>query len=496
MPIPRTRPRTYFGHSCPWMNHESTLEWRNLWQDSFMSVRSPAILTVCLLLTCGFWEGMALAQITTDPPKEATETVFRLPEGVKSLDRGIPVRVALLDGVRFQGKAERWSPDGLEGDFGQIEWKKMSVADHYRLWRTCLVNSGMDAAEGWAGLLVGLELREAEPRFIQRARSRLRTLASEDRMPEIESVINAAVASGRTLQKEQDAARAAQELQVSPPHQRVIGTDKWSLPDAEQQARCAAKAREAHEQKLSPFAMKVAEGASAMVIGNASLKQLALLAARLDALHQDLVRLFEGANPHNIFPGRLVVILVPDRDQLRLLAAENFRQVVPGELDGMLFYDGHDPVIMMIGGDDPSERYEQIAHLFIRAFLHAHRSARALPPWLDSGLVDVLTERMVPDAKESLGRRTRALTAMRAGRHPQWLLEVERDDPRIWPDGPARDLAYVLTTRLWEENPRAMVGLVNDIKDGAAPNDVLRRRFGQRPPEYMNDSATWFRFND
>ena len=63
-------------------------------------------------------------------------------------------------------------------------------------------------------------------------------------------------------------------------------------------------------------------------------------------------------------------------------------------------------------------------------------------------------------------------------------------------DGPARDLAYVLTTRLWEENPRAMVGLVNDIKDGAAPNDVLRRRFGQRPAEYMNDSATWFRFND
>ena len=110
--------------------------------------------------------------------------------------------------------------------------------------------------------------------------------------------------------------------------------------------------------------------------------------------------------------------------------------------------------------------------------------------------MDVLTERMAPDAKESLDRRTRALAAMRGGRHPQWLLEVERDDLRIWPDGPARDLAYVLVTRLWEEHPAAMVGLVNDIKEGAAADGVLKRRFGQSPAEFMNDSATWFRFND
>ena len=467
-----------------------------MWQDSLMDVRSPAILTVCLLLACGFWGEMAVAQVAADPPKTATEAVFQLPEGVKSLDMAIPVRVALLDGERFQGEAERWSPEGLEGDFGQMAWEKMAVADHYRLWRTCLQNSGLDTAEGWAGLVLGLKLREAEPRFIQRAMSRLRSLAAVDRMPEIEAVINTALTKARTLRKEQEAARSAQELQVSPPWQRVIGTDKWSLPDAEQQAHRAAKTREAYEQKLSPFAMKVAEGASTMVIGNASLQQLALLAARLDALHRDLVKLFQGANPHNIFPGRMVVVLVPDRDQLRLLSAENFRQVVPSGVDGMLFYDGHDPIIMMIGGDDPTERYEEIVRLFIRAFLHAHRSARALPPWLDSGLVDVLTERMAPDAKESLDRRRRALAAMRGGRHPQWLLEVERDDPRIWPDGPARDLAYVLVTRLWEEHPAAMVGLVNDIKEGAAPDGVLKRRFGQSPAEFMNDSATWFRFND
>lgn len=467
-----------------------------MWQDSHMDVRSPAILTVCLLLTCGFWDGMVVAQTLADPPKTATEATFRLPEGVKSLDEVMPVRAVLLDGVRFQGEAESWSSEGLNGDFGRIEWEKMAVADHYRLWRACLEHSGLNTAEGWAGLVVGLELREAEPRFIQRAMSRLRSLASQGRMPEIEAVINTTVTEARTLREEREAARSAQELQVSPPWQRVIGTDKWSLPDAEQQGRRAKKAREAYEEKLSPFAMKVAEGASTMVIGNASLKELALLAARLDALHGELVRVFEGANPHNIFPGRLVVILVSDRDQLRLLAAENFRQVVPAALDGMLFYDGHDPVIMMIGGDDPRARHEEIVRLFIRAFLHAHRSARALPPWLDSGLVDVLSERMVPGAEESVDRRARALAAMRAGRHPQWLLEVEPDDPRIWPDGPARDLAYVLVTRLWEEHSRAMVALVNDVKDGAAPDAVLRRRFGQTSAEYMNDSATWFRFND
>ena len=108
----------------------------------------------------------------------------------------------------------------------------------------------------------------------------------------------------------------------------------------------------------------------------------------------------------------------------------------------------------------------------------------------------MLAERMVPDAEESLDRRTRVLASMREGRHPRWLLEVERDDPRIWPDGPARDLAYVLTTRLWEENPRAMVGMVNDIKGGTAADDAFRRRFGQSPAEFMIDSVTWFRFND
>ena len=85
---------------------------------------------------------------------------------------------------------------------------------------------------------------------------------------------------------------------------------------------------------------------------------------------------------------------------------------------------------------------------------------------------------------------------MRNGRHPGWVLSIEADDPAIWPDGPARDLAFVLVTRLLETDAPALSGLVGDLKRGTAFDEAFRRRFGVTPRGFVDDSATWFRFND
>ncbi|MCH2162363.1 MAG: hypothetical protein MK085_10885, partial [Phycisphaerales bacterium] len=494
-----TTSNPYLGDSWPQIDQELVMWARNLRYLGGVRSRIPAILTVLAFWTC-IWAGpeRALA-LFSDPPgtgQAAPANPVILPEGPFDLVPPLGVRLALVDGREIMGEATAWSMDALRGGFGELPWSDLRDSDRYRLLRESLRASGMDTLEGWMLVAINLQAFPSDPRYVRQAMQRVGRLAPADQRDAVVAQLEREVAKRRKAIEEAEAARKAQQLQADPAHRRAAGTADWPLPDSVLQEAEAARLRSKYMDLLDSLSMHAAEGVATIVYGTQPVRELAMFAVRLDSFHEYLASFFTAASTKNIFPGRALVILVSDDAQLRLLAAEGFRQAVPAGARGMLLYDGDTPVILYQPGAGRTQDQEELSRLLALAFLQAHHSRRALPPWLESGLADVLAAQATPKSVVDDRRRPRALDMMRNGRHPGWVLSIEADDPAIWPDGPARDLAFVLVTRLLETDAPALSGLVGDLKRGTAFDEAFRRRFGVTPRGFVDDSATWFRFND
>jgi hypothetical protein len=203
---------------------------------------------------------------------------------------------------------------------------------------------------------------------------------------------------------------------------------------------------------------------------------------------------------------------VVDHDTLRLMAGTIFDHEAPHDDDSILFPTDDGPFVIMampdkgriaaistgMSGGDPVEMLRSLerARIVARACLvHAH-TRRSLPAWLVEGIAEYLASTLVEHAPIDSIRRRRALRSMRSGRHPGWIIGLEGDDEGFDLDGLARDVAYILVTRLFETDPGLPAGLIADLKSGMTPDESFRRRMGVSIAAWFDDSAEWFRFND
>ena len=249
-----------------------------------------------------------------------------------------------------------------------------------------------------------------------------------------------------------------------------------------------------------------------MVLGLDSLEALARDGVAFDRLTSEIaprLGLMPGRNP---FPGALLVMEVTDHDTLRLMAGTIFDHQAPLDDDSILFPTDDGPFVIMampdpsriaaiseaMSGGNPLEMLRSLerARIVARACLvHAH-TRRALPAWLVEGIAEYIASTSVAEAPIDSIRRRRALRSMRSGRHPGWIIGLDGNDQGFDLDGLARDVAYVLVTRLFETDPGLPAGLINDLKNGMTPDQSFRRRMGGSIAAWFDDSADWFRYND
>ena len=433
--------------------------------------------------------GPLMAQNSPSGPLE-------IPAGPFMVDPALDIRIALEDGRRVEGGVQSWTREGFQGAFGQVDWRSLTPVERFRIRRQCMKRSSQDTLEGWAALAVDMLAIGDSDRLSRQALSRVKAMVGREAAGAAEAQIQAQAEELRRQWELQDSSREAQRLKTSPPHIQGYGTTTWPLRDPVVQDAESERVRTRMTELTSGLQLNPAQSASVIAMGSKEIEEVAVAALRMDDLHAKLAEFLDASSKVNIFPGVAGLLMMPTHDQLRVLAAEHFGHVIPSSITAALFFDGEIPIIVVLEQDDQLENRLNHARMFTLAFLQSHLSDRELPPWIETGLSEYFAHTFVADSTIDQDRRYRALSLLRSGKHPGWILDVKADDPRLRPDGPGRDLAYLLVTRMIEDNPRGMRRLITDLKGGATLQDAFPRSFRIGPGSYMNDSARWFQFND
>ena len=491
-----------------------------------MKVLFPAILTVWISFTCGTrtsaWSDSRLSgdvrpDQTVDDGDEQSGGITpaavadsELPGGRVTVEAPFSIRIRDLAGATRVGRVSSFDDQGMTGDFGTVRWLEIAPSDRFRFGREALRKSRRDDAAGLGWLLFMLHSTDSGE-FCDRAEKLVRARAGV----EADRIIGAAEQRAQEMREQTERVRLASEaakLKQGRPHLRSTSVTAWSLPDPMRQGALAEQLRVQGEAAAEGLGLKGVRTGSTVVLGLKSLDSLAREGVAFDRLTSEIaprLGLMPGRNP---FPGALLVMDVVDHDTLRLMASTMFDHSAPLDDDSVLFPTDDGPFVIMampdqeriksitnaMSGGDPLQMLRGLERARIVArscLLHAH-TRRALPPWLVEGIAEYMASTLVVDAPIESIRRRRALRSMRDGRHPGWIIELDGDDEGFDLDGLARDVAYVLVTRLFETAPDLPAGLVDDLKNGMTPDQAFRRRMGGSINAWFDDSAEWFRFND
>jgi hypothetical protein len=486
----------------------------------------PAILTVWISLACRtgeaasweFWgwrdagQGYLNDDLTAQrggitPVDEVDST---LPDGQVVVETPFPLRIRDLKGTHHAGRVSQFDDRGLSGEIGAIPWIDLAPADRFRIGRDALRKSRRDDVVGRAWLLFMLRSTDSGE-FCDRAERLLRARAGVD----ADRIIAAAEMRAQEVRGNAEAVRLAAEserLKQGRPHLRSASVAPWAVPDPIKQGSLAEQLRIKGESAAEGLGLKGVRTGSTVVLGLASLESLARDGVAFDRLTSEIaprLGLRPGRNP---FPGALLVMEVVDHDTLRLMAGTIFDHEAPHDDDSILFPTDDGPFAIMampdndgiaaisagMSGGDPIEMLRSLerARIVARACLvHAH-TRRSLPAWLVEGIAEYLASILIEDAPIDSIRRERALRSMRDGRAPGWILGLDGDGEGFDLDGLARDVSFVLVTRLFETDPRTVPGLVADLKGGMTVDEAFRRWTGMTAGAWFEDTADWFRFND
>ncbi len=473
---------------------------------------APAILTACGLVACGL--ATPVAASLDDPLAEAEGPVApvpAIPRGEIRLESPLPLRIVDLTGKTHAGKVDRFDETGLYGEIGSVRWGAMKPADRFRIGRSLLSRARRMGVDGLAWLVFMLEATETDA-FRDRAADLLIAAAGD----EADLWLKAAGDRAQELLEASAALAAASEaarLDRGRPHHQSSGSAAWSPIDVRTAVEAAARLRSAGEEATAGLGFEGVRTRRTIVIGSGGVDRLARDGVRCDRWIDGIAAtlgLPPGLDP---FPGGVLFVQVADRDELRMLAAGRFGHEVPDADDAILFVTDDGPFIItappradliadrgrLIDPDrDPAVvlASEEEVRCITRGMVAMLDTRRTLPAWLVEGLAEAMAATLVPGSRIDAIRRPTALGSIRNGRSPRWILETGGDDPAFDPSGLARDVAFIVVTRLLESGPGVIPGLVTDLKAGRSLDESFRRRLGVSTATWFADTANWFRFND
>ncbi|MDG2133864.1 MAG: hypothetical protein P8J88_10285 [Phycisphaerales bacterium] len=472
----------------------------------------PAILTACCLVTCGLVSPGNGS--TDDPPADSSgaDTPGKaFLRGEVRLESPLPLRIQDLTGKTSAGKVDRFDEVGLYGEIGSVPWASMKPADRFRIGRAVLDRARRMDPSGLAWLVFMLEATGADA-FRDRAADLLVAASGEDADAWLKAASRRAqelLDASADLAAASDAARFGRGR----PHHHPRGSKAWPTIDVRTSVEAAARLRAAGEEATDGLGFEGVRTRRTIVIGGQEVERLARDGVRCDRWLDGIAAtlgLPPGLDP---FPGGVLIVQVADHDQLRMLAAGRFGHEVLDADDAIVFVTDDGPFIITappraervanlarsIDADrDPKSVLvsEEEVRSITRAMVAMLDTRRGPPAWLVEGLAEALAATLVPGSRIDSIRRPRALASIRGGRSPRWILEIDGDDPGFDPEGAARDMAFIVVTRLLESGPGVIPGLVNDLKAGRSLDEAFRRRLGGSSAAWFDDTADWFRFND
>lgn len=472
----------------------------------------PAILTVCGLIACGLAASGPRQQ--GGPAQEARDLEDPVTEVVPRafvLESGLPLRIVDRHGETHVGRVDRFDERGFSGGIGAVRWTEIDPADRFRIGRSLLRRARREDPAGLAWLVFMLEATRSDS-FRDRAASLLTTAAGDRAEAWLEAASRRAqelLEKAATLETASSSARFVRGR----PHHHPRGSAAWPTIDVRTAVDAAGRLRASGEDATEGLGLEGVRTRRTIVIGPEDVDQLARDGVRCDRWLDGIAATLGLRPGRDPFPGGVLFVKAADHDLLRMLAAGHFGHEVLDADDSIVFVTDDGPFIiiappradrvsgreLLTGADGDPRRVlveEEEVRCVTRGMAAMLETRRTLPAWLVEGLAEAMASSLVPDSRIDAARRPSALASIRGGRPPRWILEIDGDDPGFDPDGAARDVAFIVVTRLLESGPEVLPGIMTDLKAGRTLDAAFQRRLGVPMAAWFADTADWFRFND
>jgi uncharacterized membrane protein len=203
------------------------------------------------------------------------------------------------------------------------------------------------------------------------------------------------------------------------------------------------------------------------------------LERNLEAAYAAVSRQFDIPVKENVFVGKLPVFMFNRRTDFARFARDFDHISVGTSIAG--YYAGRDdgtghmamwkPDVEASGGNirDAEIQWAYIlTHEFTHAFIARYRTNARIPRWLNEGMAELIASHEFPRPE---ARRYARRMATASG------LEYIFDDDII-PGGSAYPIMMTAVEMLIREDRRKFIRMFNEIKDGAEPEDALRKHYG------------------
>jgi hypothetical protein len=463
-----------------------------------MSMRRRARLAVLLLPAC-IAIHHAAAQGEGTPPAPATQAAEDDPTPASViLPRPLSVRFRLADGSRITGELTAWDRDGIDGSFGRRQWIDLHHDDIRRLYRRVMDEQ---SASDWVGLGRALLLasldQEPARKWAERCFERALTLDEEVR--EAIEAVRAEAAEVRKRRAETEAAAKAQRLATGSPEAVHWPATPWPELTAPQQAAALeavqAEAWEILERAGLP--LLPSEGDYVLLYTDMTEEEAARWAARLNEAYALLADRFDLPAHANIFHGKAVVFIVPDRDRFRLIEAASFNQLVDDATEGICNPIGPDVFIVCQRVADDDRLGDVLVRQFVHGFMHRYRSPHRLPAWANEGLADYYSSVLFRNTTVDRERRAASVAFIRRGGDVDDVLNMSYDD-EMPPQ--QRRLAVAVGALVIEvmirEQPERFARWVDAVKEGIDWEKALGEEFGVPRAALVETVVRYYQVND
>lgn len=223
----------------------------------------------------------------------------------------------------------------------------------------------------------------------------------------------------------------------------------------------------------------------------------------LEGLFKILAKQFDIDDPAKHFLGKMPVYCVETKSDFQKLSRNAFDYPVRGSVLGYCQSNRWGMVKLVLyrtesyRGKSSLVRWgEVMSHEGTHAFLARYRSNRHVTGWMNEGLAEYMScLLMAPKPGDRRVASDKSDMMAESIRHAQWMAREYKsslrdplfDNPGS-PPGDFYPIAWSLTKMLVEQNPKAYVQMIKDVKDGMDPEKALQKNFNC---DYDKLEAIW-----
>ncbi|MDY7109782.1 MAG: hypothetical protein SYC29_14195, partial [Planctomycetota bacterium] len=294
-------------------------------------------------------------------------------------------------------------------------------------------------------------------------------------------------------------AARAQRLATASPEAKDRPATPWPALTASEQAEALEKiqgrAREILQHAGLPLV--ATETDHLLLYCSMSQERAGHWAERLEetyTLLADRVNLPAGAN---VFHGKAVVFIIPDRDRFRLVEAEAFNQLVDDATDGICHPVGPDVFIVCHRVEDDDRLGDVLVRQFVHGFMHRHRTPRRLPAWANEGIAEYYSSVVFRNTTLDRERRGAAVSFIRRGGDVAGVLDMtyeEKMSPQRFRLASA--VGALVIEVMIREQPERFAQWVSAVKEGIDWETSLAEDFGVPRAALVQTVTRYYMMND